>query len=105
MARLIDTSSEKVSIEAFDLPQESEVDRLLNMPINNPAHVLGEWLEGTEEGDRSRKAYVAARFLKSCQVDWQDAGAILKLGASRAKPPLDDSELQHALDSAYHRAD
>jgi len=103
MARLIDTSTETVSIEAFDLPRESEVEKLLNAPINNPKHVLGEWLQGTEEGDRSRKAYVAARFLKSCQVDWADAAAILKLGAVRSTPPLEDNEVQHALDSAYHR--
>lgn len=105
LARIIDTTTGTISLEAFDLPTETAMEKLLTMPISNPAAVLGEWLEGVEEGDRSRKAYVCARFLKSCEVLWQDAGAIMQLGASRAIPPFPEHELEHALNSAYHRQD
>ena len=104
MARLLSTTDGRRDLEAFNLPEESYVEALLNTEVNNPAHVLGEWLEGAEEGDRNRKAYVAARFLKSCGVTIEDAGPILKLGALRANPPLDDHELSHALKSAFHRS-
>ena len=104
MARLISTSEGHVSTEAFDLPEESYVEGLLNMEVNNPQHILGEWLDGAKEGDRNRKAYVTARFLRSCGVSIEDAGPILKLGAMRCDPELPDHELQHALNSAYHRS-
>ena len=104
MARLISTSQSETSIEAFDLPDVGLVDKLLTADVQNPAHVLGEWLEGVHEGDRNRKAYVAARFLKSCGVTIDDALPILKLGAQRANPPLPDDELLHSTKSAYHRA-
>jgi hypothetical protein len=104
-ARLIDTSEGVMSLDAFDLPQDSPVQALLNQPIQNPAHVLGEWLDGATEGDRNRKAYVTARFLKGCGVQYDDAAAILLLGAGRCDPELEEHEVQHALDSAYHRSD
>lgn len=102
-ARLMDTTTGDIRLAAFDLPQESALDALLNTPVNNPAAVLGEWLSGTGEGDRSRKAYVTARFLKSCGVAWEDSAAILKLGAMRCDPVMEDRELEHSLNSAYHR--
>ena len=92
-----------INPEAFDLPTETAIDKLMSGNITAPQHILGEWLAGTPEGDRSRKAYVAARFLKSCEVEYHDAGAILKLGALRCDPPFDDRELEHVLSSAYHR--
>ena len=103
MARLIDTAEGTTAPEAFALPTENALDKLMNTPVSNPAGVLGEWLLGVEEGDRSRKAYVCARFLKSCGVTWGDAGAIMQLGSSRCDPPFDTHELQHSLDSAFHR--
>lgn len=103
MARLLDTSEGDISVNAFNLPTESALDKLLSTPVANPAGVLGEWLAGVQEGDRSRKAYVCARFLKSCGVVWKDAGAIMQLGSSRSEPPFESHELQHALDSAFHR--
>ena len=102
MARLIDTASDRVDIGYFNLPEVTEVDRLMAMEVNNPNHVLGEWLQGPPDGDRARKAYVTARMLKGCGVTFDDAASILKLGAVRAKPPLEDHELMHALKSAYH---
>lgn len=104
MARLIDTSADPVSVETFELPTVTAVDKLLTAQVTAPHHVLGEWLAGVEGGDRARKAYVAARFLKSCQVAYTDAGAILKVGAQRCEPTFDDHELSHALNSAFHRA-
>lgn len=104
-ARLMETSEGPVPLSAFELPSESTVEKLLALEVNNPKAVLGEWLRGTSEGDRSRKAYVAARFLRSCDVDWADAAGILKLGASRCDPVMEDRELEHALNSAYHRGE
>jgi hypothetical protein len=103
MARLIDTEDGAIAPSAFNLPDDTLVQQLLEATVSNPAHVLGEWLGGTDEGDRSRKAYVAARFLKSCGVGWNDAAAILKLGALRSAPVFDDRELVHCINSAYHR--
>jgi hypothetical protein len=105
MARLMDTRSGTVTLEAFYLPVEDALTKMMNAEVRDPAHVLGEWLAGVTEGDRNRTAYVAARFLKSCGVDYGDAGAILLLGARRAEPELEAHEVEHALDSAYHRAD
>ncbi|HSG28124.1 MAG TPA: DNA-primase RepB domain-containing protein, partial [Candidatus Krumholzibacterium sp.] len=87
-ARLMETSQGTVPIESFELPKVSAIDALMNGPVQNPEHVLGEWLAGTSEGDRARKAYVTARFLKSCGVTWGDAAPIMKLGAMRCKPPM-----------------
>lgn len=103
-ARLMETTKEPISFAAFDLPKETALSKLLTADVQNPANVLGEWLDGVSEGDRNRKAYVAARFLRGCGVGYDDAAAILKLGAMRSEPPLDDRELQHSLDSAYHRS-
>lgn len=105
MARLIDTADTRWGVDSFDLPEPGLIERLINTPIQNPSHVLGEWLEGVTEGDRARKAYVAARFLKSCAVDINDAASILKLGAIRSNPVLTDEELMHAVKSAYNRKD
>lgn len=101
-ARLMDTTADPISLEAFNLPAKSVLTNLLDAEVNNPAHVLGEWLDGVTQGDRARKAYVCARFLKSCQVTYADAGAIMKLGAMRCEPPFSDRELEHCLNSAYH---
>lgn len=105
MARLVSTSEDRFGLKAFGLPEPgaSPLDALLNAEVNNPNAILGEWLDGAREGDRNRKAYVAARFLKSCGVHYNDAGPILKMGAQRAVPPLPDHELEHTLNSAYHR--
>lgn len=103
-ARLMDTSEGDTNLSQFDLPKDSPVQALLNQQIQNPAHVLGEWLDGATEGDRNRKAYVTARFLKGCGVQYDDAAAILMLGAMRCEPELEEHEVQHALDSAYHRS-
>ena len=108
MARLVSTTEDRFSLKAFDLPEGGSGSDLLKTlqtaEVSNPAHVLGEWLDGAKEGDRNRKAYVVARFLKGCGVDYEDAGPILKMGALRADPPLPDHELIHAMNSAYHRA-
>ena len=103
MARLLETRPSTVTPEAFSLPTETALEALLNTPVNSPHQVLGEWLAGTSEGDRSRRAYVAARFLKSCGVLIGDAAAILKVGALRSDPIFEDRELEHAVKSAYHR--
>ncbi len=104
-ARLIDTFEHPTSLDAFYLPVEDALAKMMNAEVRDPNHVLGEWLAGITEGDRNRTAYVTARFLKSCGVDYGDAGAILLLGARRADPELEAHEVEHALDSAYHRAD
>ena len=102
-ARLMSTSEGTVSKEAFALPKAAALTKYLQADVQNPNHVLGEWLEGVQDGDRNRKAYMAARHLKNAAVAWNDAAAILKLGAQRCEPMFDDSELEHALNSAYHR--
>lgn len=103
MARLMDSTTGTTTPEAFALPEASVVERLLTMEVNSPHSILGEWLSGVKEGDRSRKAYICARFLKGCGVGYTDAGGIMKLGAVRCSPAFDDSELAHVLDSAYNR--
>lgn len=102
-ARLMETTEGRISISGFDLPNETALTKLLTAEIQNPNHVLGEFLEGVSEGDRNRSAYMAARHLKNAAVQYNDAAAFLKLGAGRCDPPMDDRELEHALDSAYHR--
>jgi hypothetical protein len=103
-ARLVSTSDKVFGLSAFNLPADTALSKLFNAEVNDTKAVLGEWLAGVTEGDRNRKAYVAARFLKGCGVSWADAAAILKLGAMRSNPPLDDDELEHTLNSAYHRS-
>lgn len=102
-ARIISTCAAPINPSSFDLPTENLIQKLLTTPVSSPSHILGEWLDGTDEGDRSRKAYVCARFLKSCGVAWSDAGAIMKVGASRCNPAFPDDELEHVLNSAFHR--
>lgn len=89
--------------EEFFLPEDEpmSIDTLLNTEISAPYHVLGEWLEGATEGDRARKAFVVARFLRSCKVAFSDAVAIVNTGAKRSTPPLSDDEVMHAVKSAY----
>lgn len=103
MARIIDTRKERVSVEAFNPPEVSAIDALMSMEVVSPQHILGEWLKGVTEGDRSRKAYIAARFLKGCGVEFNDAAGILKLGALRCDPVFEDHELDHVLSSAFLR--
>lgn len=102
-ARLMDTNAEPISFSAFDVPQETALTKMLTADVQNPNHVLGEFIDGVTEGDRNRKAYMAARQLKASGVSHGDAGAFLLLGASRCEPPLNERELEHALNSAYHR--
>lgn len=96
----------RVSPERFPVverltPETVTVEALMQAKINDPKHVLGEWLRGADEGERARKAYVTARFLKSCAVDYEDALAIVNTGAKRSTPPLSDQEVIHAVESAY----
>lgn len=109
-ARLLSTTSGKTTIESFMVPKETTSDEvtiqsLMRTPVSAPHEVLGEWLEGSEEGDRARKAFVTARFLKSCKVKYDDALAIVNTGAKRADPPLSDAEVVHSVKSAYNRQD
>jgi len=103
-ARLMDTNSEAIEFSAFRLPKETALTALLTAEVQNPNHVLGEFIDGVGEGDRNRKAYMAARHLRKSGVGYEDAGAFLLLGAGRCEPPLDGRELEHALNSAYHRS-
>ena len=103
-ARLMDTHEGTVSLDAFDLPTETAVSKLLSAEVQNPNAILGEWLAGVGEGERNKKAYVAARFLRSTGVVHDDALAIVALGASRCDPPLDENETRNAVRSAYHGA-
>ena len=107
-ARLLD-SGDSIEYAAFGIPEADTtagvLTTLMNADVQNPNHVLGEWLDGVNEGDRNRKAYMAARHLKNAAVQYNDAAAIMKLGAQRCEPPLDDRELEAALDSAYHRSE
>lgn len=102
-ARLISTNPEPIAFEAFQIEEPKALESLLNAEVQDPNHVLGEFLDGVSEGNRNRKAYMAARHLYKSAVGYEDAGAILKLGASRCDPPLGERELEHALASAYHR--
>jgi hypothetical protein len=108
VSRLLSSSNDRVAVAQFDLPGLAQaegvtLDRLMNMDVTRPHEVLGEWLNGVGEGDRARKAYVVGRFLKSCGVGFDDALPILVTGARRCDPPLSDSEVVHALRSAYHK--
>lgn len=104
-ARLMSTEDGLISIDAFGSMHATTdpLAAMLNATIQNPNHVLGEFLEGVEKGERNRKAYMAAKHLKNAAVGYDDAAAFLMLGASRCDPVMDDRELEHALNSAYHR--
>ncbi len=107
-ARLMNSASGTFDLEAFDLQSEAQeagvtLDSLMNMELVRPHEVLGEWLNGVEAGDRARKAYVCARFLKSCGVTLEDAASIVVTGARRAEPPLSDQEVMHSVRSAYYK--
>lgn len=108
VARLLATSQIETALEAFDLELASQeagvtLDKLMNMELTRPHEVLGEWLGGVSEGDRARKAYVTARFLKSCGVVFDDAAMLIATGARRSDPPLSDAEVLHACRSAYYK--
>lgn len=111
ITRLLATHNGITNPEAFMLPDDIEsggpvsLEALMNADISAPHHVLGEWLQGSDQGDRARKAFVTARFLKSCKVGFEDALAIVNTGAKRATPPLSDDEVVHAVRSAYNRQD
>lgn len=102
-ARLMESNDGTIDFAAFNLPTETALTALLTAEVQNPNHVLGEFMAGAEEGDRNRKAYMAARHLRAAAVSYNDAAAFLMLGASRCNPPLDERELEHAMNSAYHR--
>jgi hypothetical protein len=101
-ARLVKASSGTVRPSQFNLPAESTVQALMSKQVQNPAAILGEWLAGAEEGERNQKAYVCARFLRSCEVEYDDALAIVNVGAGRCSPPMDTQEVYNAVRSAYH---
>ena len=101
-ARLMDTNEGTISVAAFNLPEETAVAKLLSAQVNNPNEILGEWLAGAEEGERNKKAYVCARFLRSCGVVHDDALSLVALGGSRCEPPLPEHEIRNAVRSAYH---
>lgn len=109
VARLLATSNGKTSPEQFMLPTLSDgngmptLEALQTGEITSPQMVLGEYLGGVQQGDRARKAYVTARFLKSCGVVFDDAIPILVTGGRRCNPPLSDDEILHAARSAYHK--
>jgi len=110
MSKLLQSGDNSTSIESFLLPDDIAtegvtLDALMGVQVSAPHQILGEWLEGTTEGDRARKAFVCARFLKSCLVSFDDALAIVNTGAKRADPPLSDSEVVHSVRSAYNRQD
>ena len=105
-ARLMSTADGRIGLDAFGslaVAEENPLAEMLNATIQNPNHVLGEFIDGVTKGERNRKAYMAAKHLKNAAVGYDDAAAFLKLGASRCDPTMDDRELEHALNSAYHR--
>jgi len=102
MARYLGGSTERISVDAFNIPKETLVQQLLGQQVSKPQAILGEWLGGFEEGERNQKAYICARFLRSCEVGFEDALAIVNVGASRCQPPMDEQEVWNAVRSAYH---
>lgn len=102
MTRYMGGTPGGVSLDAFNLPKETEVQRLLNAEVRKPQGILGEWLEGFSEGERNQKAYICARFLRSCDVSYDDAVAIVNVGAKRCSPPIEDDEVYNVVRSAYH---
>lgn len=106
--RLLSSRNQPISFGSFLIPDANVGDgltaeALMHRPVTAPQMVLGEWLDGATEGDRARKAYVTARFLKSCGVGFDDAAALIRVGAHRCDPPLSDEEAIHAVRSAYHQ--
>lgn len=102
MSRYLGGYPDPISIEAFNLPKETAVQQLMEAQVSKPHAILGEWLEGFGEGERNQKAYICARFLRSCDVTHDDALAIVAVGARRCTPPMDDQEVYNAVRSAYH---
>lgn len=85
----------------FNLPTVTPVQKLLTANVRSAQTILGEWLAGFGEGERNQKAYICARFLRSCDVEMDDATAIVAVGARRCNPPMDDQEVVNAVRSAY----
>lgn len=101
-ARYMGGTTEATTVEAFNLPKETAVQALMEAQVSKPQAILGEWLAGFPEGERNQKAYICARFLRSCEVAHDDALAIVAVGARRCQPPMDDQEVYNAVRSAYH---
>ena len=101
-ARYMSGHAERTSIKSFNLPAESIVANLMEAQVRSPAAILGEWLDGFGEGERNAKAYICARFLRSCGVSHDDALSIVALGGSRCQPAMDEQEIYNAVRSAYH---
>lgn len=97
------------SLATFKLPEVAAngvtIEALMGAVVNDPKAVLGEWFAGCDEGDRARKAYVTARFLKNCGVTYEDALILVNTGAQRATPVLSENEVVHATQSAFNRQD
>ncbi len=102
MARFMGGDTGLVSTDAFKLPKETAVQAMLEAQVQNPTAILGEWLAGFGEGERNQKAYICARFLRSCDVVHDDALAIVAVGARRCQPSMDEQEVFNAVWSAYH---
>lgn len=93
---------DRISPDAFKLPKETAVQQLMEAQVSKPHAILGEWLAGFNEGERNQKAYICARFLRSCDVTHDDALAIIAVGARRCTPPMHEQEVYNAVRSAYH---
>ena len=102
MARYLGGSADAINVDAFNLPKQTAVQALMEAQVSKPQAILGEWLAGFEEGERNQKAYIAARFLRSCEVTFDDALAIVNVGGSRCRPAMDEQEVWNAVRSAYH---
>ena len=110
MTKLLSTTTARADWDSFLIEvtppgEPPTMTDLLSGSVSAPHAILGEWLGGVGEGDRARKAYVAARFLKSCGVSFDDALSLIRVGASRCEPVLDGDEGMPAVRSAFHRAD
>jgi hypothetical protein len=101
-ARLMGGAPGRITISAFNLPKETAVTELLQAQVSKPQSILGEWLAGFPEGERNQKAYICARFLRSCDVGYDDALAIVAVGARRCTPSMDEQEVFNAVRSAFH---
>jgi len=102
MARYMGGSTALVSVDAFNLPKETAVQMLMEAQVSKPQAILGEWLAGFPEGERNQKAYICARFLRSCDVSHDDALAIVNVGAQRCQPSMSEDEVYNAVRSAFH---
>jgi len=92
----------RIHLDSFNLPTASVLAGLMEAQVRAPQAILGEWLAGVQEGERNQKAYIAARFLRSCEVGHDDALAIVAVGARRCDPSMDEQEVYNAVRSAYH---